>query len=217
MRTLLIFSGGMDSTTLLYDLLSQGHEVRALGFFYGQRHVIELNHARAIAEAAKIEFTTVDLGEIRPLIAGSSQTSSDIPVPEGHYEEESMKLTVVPNRNMIMLSIAVGNAISLKFDRVAYAAHGGDHAIYPDCRTVFVEALAKAVELCDWHKVQLYAPYLSITKAQIAQRGAELNVPYELTWSCYQGKELHCGKCGTCTERKEAFLLGGVPDPTVYG
>jgi 7-cyano-7-deazaguanine synthase len=216
MKTVLIFSGGLDSTTLLYETLAAGQDVLAIGIDYGQRHVKELQAATRITEALNVPYQVVNLSALQPVIAGSSQTSVEIDVPEGHYAAENMKLTVVPNRNMIMLSVAVGYAISQKADAIAYAAHGGDHAIYPDCRKEFVDCLAKAVELADWHRVALMAPYTEIDKAEIVRRGAALGVDYGATWSCYKGQEKHCGKCGTCVERKEAFGLAGVSDPTEY-
>jgi 7-cyano-7-deazaguanine synthase len=152
-------------------------------------------------------------------MGGSSQTDKSVPVPEGHYEEESMKQTVVPNRNMILLALAGAWAISTKSDAIAYAAHSGDHAIYPDCRPEFTEAMSDALRLCDWHEVKLMRPFLyptPMSKADIVKLGTSLGVPFELTWSCYKGGEKHCGKCGTCVERVEAFQLAGVEDPTEY-
>jgi 7-cyano-7-deazaguanine synthase len=128
-----------------------------------------------------------------------------------------MKATVVPNRNMILLSVAAGWAISSEFDRLAYAAHSGDHAIYPDCRTEFADALDSAIRLADWREVSLYRPFVDHTKADVVTLGAELNVPFENTWSCYKGLDLHCGRCGTCVERREAFHIAEVSDPTAYG
>jgi 7-cyano-7-deazaguanine synthase len=216
MKTVLVYSGGLDSTVLLYDLLAMGDEVIAITFDYGQRHFRETLSARRIAAKKSIEHRVMGLTALRCILAGSSQTSSAIEVPEGHYTEESMKATVVPNRNMIMLSIAAGCAISREFDQVAFAAHSGDHAIYPDCRENFVRQLEQALLLADWRKVFLFAPYLTITKQAIVARGAELGVPFGETWSCYKGGREHCGKCGTCVERREAFALSGVTDPTTY-
>jgi 7-cyano-7-deazaguanine synthase len=213
MRTVLIFSGGIDSTVLLHDLRAQGDEVLALSVDYGQRHRVELAHARRVAAGLG---RLADLSAIAPLLAGSSQTSGDVPVPHGHYAEESMKQTVVPNRNMIMLAVAGGWAISRRADRVAYAAHTGDHTIYPDCRPEFALAMDHALGLADWHRMTLHCPYLTLSKAQIVARGAELRVDFAATWSCYEGGDLHCGRCGTCYERREAFQLAGVPDPTKY-
>jgi 7-cyano-7-deazaguanine synthase len=146
----------------------------------------------------------------------SSLMRDGVPVPEGHYEDESMKSTVVPNRNMILLSIATAWSIASGLQGVAYAAHSGDHAIYPDCRPAFADAMNEAIRLCDYSSQELVRPFVSLTKADIVRVGASLGVPFEKTWSCYNGRKLHCGKCGTCVERIEAFELAGVPDPTEY-
>ena len=216
MKTVLVYSGGLDSTVLLYHLLSAGDTVSTLSVNYGQRHSKELKRARTIISALSIEHREIDLTSINELLGGSSLTDKDISIPHGHYEEDNMKSTVVPNRNMILLSLATGWAVSQKADCVSYAAHSGDHAIYPDCRNEFAEALDKAIQLADWQKVYLNRPFVDLTKADIVRRGAELGVPLELTWSCYEGQELHCGRCGTCIERREAFHLAGVEDPTPY-
>tara|TARA_R110002073_G_scaffold74100_5_gene181177 strand:- start:15091 stop:15750 length:660 start_codon:yes stop_codon:yes gene_type:complete len=217
MKVVAIFSGGMDSSTMLYQLLSKGHEVKAIGFDYGQRHAVELDAAKAIATKAGVAYETVDLRSLGPVIAGqSSQVNPDIEVPDGHYTEESMKATVVPNRNMIMLSVAVAHAISIDFDAIAYGAHAGDHTIYPDCRTEFVDAMKTVIGLCDWKRVQLLTPFVDVSKSEIAKIGLELKVPFEMTWSCYKGGATHCGTCGTCVERREAFELAGFTDPTSY-
>ncbi len=215
MKAVLTYSGGLDSTVLLYKLRIGGVEVRCLGVDYGQRHRRELEAAESICRSIGVPYRLADLRSIRSLLAGSSQTD-DVAVPEGHYEEETMKLTVVPNRNMILLSLAIGWAVSLRFDAVAYAAHAGDHAIYPDCRPEFVEAVRRVAELCDWHRVRLEAPFVGMTKTDIVRLGAGLGVPFERTWSCYKGGERHCGRCGTCVERREAFHVAAVPDPTRY-
>lgn len=216
MKIVLIMSGGLDSSTLLGKLVSDGHEVKALGIDYGQRHSKELQAARQICAHYGIQFDIADLRSLKGLLAGSSQTSDDIAVPEGHYAEESMKLTVVPNRNMIMLSVAIGHAISLKYDAVAYGAHSGDHAIYPDCREEFATAVAECAQLADWHVVEMMRPFIGISKTDIARLSYQLGVPVQLTWSCYKGGAKHCGKCGTCVERIEAFRDADVPDPTEY-
>jgi len=216
MKTVVVFSGGLDSTVLLYDLLQAGDDLLALSIDYGQRHRVELDHAEQIAKTLNVEWQVADLSGITHLIAGSSQTDDGIAVPHGHYAEESMKQTVVPNRNMIMLAVAAGWAINRQADRIAYGAHGGDHAIYPDCRPPFAAAMQNALQLADWHRVDLYAPYINWKKEEIVQRGVELNVDFSLTWSCYEGGAVHCGKCGTCIERKEAFALIGAADPTEY-
>lgn len=216
MKSILIYSGGLDSTVLLYDLRSKGFDVHPLGVNYGQRHVRELKSAATVCRNLGLKYQVADLSGIRHLLKGSSQTDPFVPVPEGHYAEESMKLTVVPNRNMIMLSIAAGYAISEKADFVAYAAHNGDHAIYPDCREEFADALGAAIKFADWHEVSLLRPYVDRSKADIVKIGHEIGVPFADTWSCYKGGTMHCGRCGTCVERKEAFQLAGVIDPTLY-
>lgn len=216
MKSVAIFSGGLDSTVLLHELLAAGDEVLALSIDYGQRHRIELEYARRTVEKLGISWQRADLSAVAPLLAGSSQTSSDIAVPHGHYAEETMKLTVVPNRNMIMLAVAGGWAISLKADRLAYGAHTGDHAIYPDCRPEFVAAMRNALSLADWHHLELFCPFLHLDKAGIVARGAELGADFSSTYSCYEGGDVHCGACGTCVERREAFQKAGVPDPTPY-
>ncbi len=214
--TVASFSGGLDSTVLLYHLRAAGHTVLALSVDYGQRHRVELDRARELAGRLGVEHRVADLTGITALLAGSSLTSGDVDVPLGHYTDESMKATVVPNRNMILLAVTAAWAISRKAEHVAYAAHGGDHAIYPDCRPEFADTMAQAIAMADWHRVTLLRPFVAMTKADIVRRGAELGVPLERTWSCYQGRERHCGACGTCVERREAFTLAGVPDPTEY-
>lgn len=200
---------------LLAHLLAEGREVHCLSVDYGQRHRRELEAARAICAHYGVDHRLADLRALAPLF-GSNALTGGVKVPEGHYEEESMKATVVPNRNMLLISVATAWAVSLKAESVAYGAHGGDHAIYPDCRPEFAEALDRAVRLADWHEVRLERPFVKMDKAAIVRRGAELDVPFGLTWSCYVGGERHCGKCGTCVERKEAFRLAGVADPTEY-
>jgi 7-cyano-7-deazaguanine synthase len=189
--------------------------LRSLGIDYGQRHRRELAAAEDICRLAGVGHHLADLSAIAPLI-GESALTGDIEVPEGHYADETMKQTIVPNRNMIMLAVAIGWAVNLKFDAVAYGAHAGDHPIYPDCRPEFTEAMRQAASLCDWHPVSLLTPFIEKTKGQIVRIGADLGVPFERTWSCYKGGQVHCGRCGTCVERREAFATAGVADPTVY-
>lgn len=215
-KTIVIFSGGLDSTTLLYSLKAQGRDLKALSINYGQRHLRELDFAKKTCEKLSVEHRTVDLSGLRPLLGGSSQTDSNVEVPEGHYAAENMKLTVVPNRNMLMLSVAAAWAIAEKADTIAYAAHNGDHAIYPDCREEFVQALNGALALADWHTVSIERPFVNLTKGQIVRVGSALNIPFEDTWSCYKGSNDHCARCGTCCERILAFKEAGVVDPTRY-
>ncbi len=215
MKTVVVYSGGLDSTVLLYHLRHLGHELRALSVDYGQRHRRELAGAEAVCGLLGIEHRIADLRSLRPLLAGSALTD-DLPVPDGHYTEQSMRVTVVPNRNMILLAVAIGWAISRECGAVALAAHAGDHAVYPDCRPAFAEAMAQAAALCDWRPIAVLRPFIKMTKADLVRRGAGLGVPFEMTWSCYRGGDLHCGRCGTCVERREAFARAGVPDPTAY-
>ncbi len=213
---IVLLSGGLDSTVLLYKLKADGYRVQALSADYGQRHRKELDYAKEICEYTHTKHYIADLNAVKFCLLGGSQTDLSVPVPKGHYADESMKATVVPNRNMIMLSLATGLAISTKADAVAYAAHAGDHAVYPDCRPEFMTAMHTAMRLADYSPIQLLAPFATITKADIVKMGSWLNVPFEKTWSCYSGRELHDGTCGTCFERHEAFELAGVTDPTVY-
>lgn len=206
----------MDSTVLLYRLAKDGDELKALSINYGQRHSKEIEYAESICKNLGVEHRVANLESLSELLSGSALTSDDLEVPEGHYAEDNMKATVVPNRNMILLSVAAGWAISSEFDRVAYAAHSGDHAVYPDCRNEFADALDATIRLADWREVSLYRPFVDCAKADLVKLGAELGVPFEKTWSCYKGLDLHCGRCGTCIERREAFHLAGIHDPTYY-
>lgn len=215
MNTILIYSGGLDSTVLLHHLIHQGHKVKCLSVDYGQRHKKEILSAQYFCDKLKVEHQIADLSSITKLISSSALTS-EVAVPNGHYAEDSMKITVVPNRNMIMLSVAIGWAINEKFNSVAYAAHAGDHSIYPDCREEFVSHISKAAELADWHSVEIIRPFIRISKTDIAKLAGELEIEINRTWSCYKGKEFHCGECGTCVERIEALRLAGVKDLTVY-
>lgn len=216
MKVVVLTSGGMDSTTLLHYHVKKGDQVRALSFNYGQRHKKELSFAYLNTSRLHVPIEEVDLSHLKRILPGSSQTDDKVRVPEGRYDEESMKATVVPNRNMILLAIAVGFAISYDMEAVSYAAHGGDHAIYPDCRPEFVALMAQAIAMCDWKLVKLYHPFIKETKADIVKRGVNLGVDFSQTWSCYAGKDLHCGRCGTCYERILAFKEAGVTDPTSY-
>ena len=210
MKTVCILSGGMDSTTLLYQLLQEGDRVYAISFDYGQRHRKELDYASRTCERLNIEHKIVDICFYGELISCSALTADEIEVPEGHYEDESMRLTVVPNRNMVMLSIAGGYAISNGCDRLAIAVHAGDHAIYPDCRPDFIERFEQAFSAGNYEPVSVHAPFISWTKTQIVRLGMELGIDYDAeTWSCYKGGEKPCGKCGTCVERDEALKTAG--------
>ena len=215
-----IVSGGLDSVTLAYHLVAQGTEVRMLSFDYGQSHRRELGCARKAARDLGAWHRVLDLSQVGALLVGSALTDLSVPVPDGHYTDESMRATVVPNRNALMLDVAVAVAASTGCAGVAFGAHGGDHAIYPDCRPEFVAAFESAARLANAGFVpdefRVWAPFLELSKSDIVRLGAGYGVPFDRTWSCYRGGELHCGSCGTCTERREAFTVAGVPDPTAY-
>lgn len=218
-KTVLILSGGLDSACLLYHVLASERQVSCLSFNYGQRHRREINAALHIGRVAGVPVKVVDISGIGSCLGGSSQTDRSVAVPEGKFDDESMKQTVVPNRNMIMLAIAEGYAISQEADTVAYGAHGGDHAIYPDCRPNFVRALNETFELCDWHPVPVEAPFLGLSKGEVLRKGLASGITpliLGMTWTCYKGGEVHCGKCGACQERLEAFEFCGLKDPVPY-
>jgi 7-cyano-7-deazaguanine synthase len=216
-KVLVITSGGLDSTVLLYAHIANGDNVRALGVDYGQRHKVELEYALKTANALKIPFMVARMDSLSELLPGSSQTSNHVAVPEGHYAAENMKATVVPNRNMILLAVAMGHALAHNCEAVSYAAHAGDHAIYPDCRPEFADAMDAAARLCDWKPMRLLRPFIHLTKSEIVAKGASLKVDFSQTYSCYAGKPgIHCGRCGTCVERAESFCEAGIKDPTKY-
>lgn len=210
-----IVSGGMDSVTMLHDLYSQGHEIQVISFNYGQRHIKELKVAKENAKALGLKHTVVEMGFMSDLLSNSALTG-DIDVPEGHYEDENMKLTVVPNRNMIMASIAIGYAVNLEYDTVALGVHSGDHAIYPDCRPKFIEILNEVARIANYQPIEVIAPYINMNKVNIVARGSEIGVDYSKTWTCYKGLDKACGRCGSCQERLEAFILNGLVDPLKY-
>jgi 7-cyano-7-deazaguanine synthase len=215
-----VLSGGLDSTTMAYSLRAQGYSLAAISFDYGQRHRKELAFAERIALDLGAPWTLIDLhaAGLAKVLGGSALTDDAIAVPDGHYADESMRITVVPNRNAIMLSIASALAVTREAEAVAFGAHTGDHFIYPDCRPEFVRAFATMVNLAveGLASVEIVAPFLSMTKADIVTLGNELHVPFERTWSCYKGGDVHCGTCGTCYERREAFAVAHVVDPTTY-
>ena len=217
MKTIVICSGGLDSVSLAYKVASENTLHSLLSFDYGQRHKKELDYAARAAKALGIPHQIIDISAIGASLTGSALTD-DIDVPDGHYAEESMKVTVVPNRNAIMLSVAFGVAAAQDADAVATAVHGGDHFIYPDCRPGFIDAFQTMQNeaLDGYASVKLYTPFVHGSKADIVTAGAAHNTPFADTWSCYKGGANHCGRCGTCVERREAFNLAGVADPTHY-
>lgn len=214
MKIISVLSGGLDSTTLLYDLIEQGNEVTAITFNYGQRHKLEIEKAANTCKELGIKHKVMDISFIKELVSNSALTS-DLAVPEGHYEDASMKSTVVPNRNMIMAAIAIGYAVNLDYDAIALGVHSGDHAIYPDCRPEFVEALQNIAAIANYKRIAVLAPYLNSDKGDIAKIGTKLGVDYSSTLTCYNGQSEPCGKCGACQERAEAFKKAGVPDPLI--
>jgi len=206
----LILSGGVDSTTLLHYLKYQGKEVHALSFDYNQRHRKELEFAKYWGRRLCKTHLIIPINF--PFFS-SALTSQHLDVPEGSYTEETQKVTVVPARNLIFLSFAIARAEDLGLSEVYYAAHHNDRAVYPDCREEFVDALSKVSEISTYHGVEVYAPFVKMTKIEIVKLGLELGVDYSRTWSCYVGGDRPCLKCGTCVERTEAFLLNNTKDP----
>ena len=212
--TLLVLSGGLDSTTMLYDFAD--NIALAVTFHYGSNHnEREAECARFHCNKLGIQHIEINLAFMGDYFKSSLLEGADA-IPEGNYDEDNMKSTVVPFRNGIMLSIAAGLAESRGLKKVMLANHSGDHTIYPDCRPEFVKAMSEAINSGTYIGVELVAPYTMITKADIVKRGSELGIDYTKTYSCYKGGEHHCGLCGTCRERREAFMLAGVEDKTIY-
>ncbi len=220
-KVVAIVSGGMDSVVMAH-MLSELYDLDILAFNYGQRHKKELEYSRACAEQLGARWDLVPMPNLGKMLSDSSSTLVDLSteVPEGHYAEDNMRQTVVPNRNAIMLSIATGIAIARGASMVATAVHAGDHFIYPDCRLPFIEDLTEAFRKGNEGFIDsnflIYAPFINSSKADIAIMGHSLGVDFRKTWSCYKGGEVHCGKCGTCVERQEALHLAGVVDLTAY-
>ena len=217
-RAVILLSGGLDSGVLASSMVASGWELSALSLNYGQRHRQELDAAARLAAALHIEHRVLDLSWFASLVPDSSQTDASVPVPHGHYAADTMKLTVVPNRNMVLLSIAAAHALATGANAIAIAAHAGDHTIYPDCREPFMQAFLDCVRQGNWEaeRLFLHRPFVDKSKADIVTTGARVGAPMHLTYSCYEGRQTHCGRCGTCVERREAFELAGVQDPTEY-
>jgi 7-cyano-7-deazaguanine synthase len=215
-KAIVLLSGGMDSVAAFYDARSHHDVVAAMSFDYGAKHNHkEIPFAAYHCRKFNVEHRVISLDFVGELFK-SDLLKSGGAIPDGHYEEQTMKSTVVPFRNGIMLSIAAGFAESKDASGLVIAAHAGDHAIYPDCREEFMKSMADAIRLGTYAGITLLRPFISMTKADIASRGQALGVDFSQTWSCYKGGALHCGTCGTCVERREAFLLAGIPDPTEY-
>ena len=213
-NSVIIVSGGMDSITLLYD--HKDEIALGISFDYGSNHnAREIPFAKMHCERLGIKHITINLDFMHQYFKSSLLDGAEA-IPEGHYADDNMKSTVVPFRNGIMLSIAIGIAESNNLDQVFIANHGGDHTIYPDCRPEFINAIDAAATAGTYNNVKVVAPYTKITKSDIARIGKKLGIDYTETWSCYKGGEVHCGKCGTCRERIEALHDAGIEDPTEY-
>ena len=214
-KIIVVYSGGLDSFTLLNEAIRSGKDVSALSFDYGQKHNKELHFVEKFCAQESIDSKIVNVSSIRELFQGSSLTD-EIDIPKGHYEDDSMKSTVVPNRNMILISLALGYAVTKKAEEVWFGAHAGDHAIYPDCRPEFVEKMDAVARIANYSPIAIKAPYIAMSKTEILAIGLNMQLDYGLTWTCYEGKELACGSCGACHERLESFAANNIIDPIKY-
>lgn len=216
MKVAVLLSGGLDSTTALYWAHRHHEVVCALSFDYGSNHAAhELACARYQAEQLGIPYHEINLCAISAHLQSALLSGAEA-IPTADYAEENLKQTVVPFRNGIFLAIAAGIAESNGAEGIVIAAHGGDHALYPDCREDFMAAMASAISLGTYANLQILRPFISNNKGEITAIGAELGVDFSHTYSCYCGRDLHCGQCATCRERREAFAAAGIPDPTIY-
>ena len=216
MKVAVLLSGGLDSTTALHWAHRHHEVVCALSFDYGSNHAArELACARSQAESLGIPYHEIDLRSISAHLQSALLSGADA-IPAADYAEENLKQTVVPFRNGIFLAIAAGIAESNGAEGIVIAAHNGDHALYPDCREDFMAAMASAISLGTYANLQILRPFISNTKEEITAIGAELGVDFSRTYSCYCGREKHCGQCATCRERRDSFLAAGIPDPTEY-
>ena len=214
-KIIVVYSGGLDSFTLLNEAIRSGKDVFALSFDYGQKHSKELDCVEKFCAQESIDSKIVDVSSIKELFQGFSLTD-EIDIPKGHYEDDSMKSTVVPNRNMILISLALGYAVTKEAEEVWFGAHAGDHAIYPDCRPEFVEKMDAVARIANYSPIAVKAPYIAMSKTEIIAIGLNMQLDYGLTWTCYEGKELACGSCGACHERLESFAANNVIDPIKY-
>ena len=206
----------MDSFTLLHQALSQNYEVDCLTFDYGQRHIKEIEYARLACHENKLSNLQIKIANVESIFAKSALTSDSIEMPHGSYQAETMQSTIVPNRNMLFISHAIAYAISKNINKVWYGAHAGDHFIYPDCRPEFLSAMNAVAQICHTAPIQVEAPFLNLSKAEIVKIGMGLEINYAKTWTCYEGQDLACGQCGSCNERLESFALNNATDPLPY-
>ena len=214
-KAVVVYSGGMDSFTLLNYVISKGYEVSALSFDYGQRHNKELEIASHFCTKEYINHQIIDISNIKTLLKGSALTDK-ISIPHGHYQDKKMEVTVVPNRNMIFLSLAIAYAISLNINKIYLGIHSGDYEIYYDCRPNFITKINEISKLIHKELVKVEVPFIDLDKEKILSKGIELGLDYSLTWSCYEGGDKSCGKCGACVERLEAFKNNSKQDPLEY-
>ena len=212
----LIYSGGSDSYTLLQHALNQNFSVDCITFSYGQKHIKEINFAKQNCNEHGLKHTLIDIGDPASIFGSTSLVDVDNKIPHGSYKEESMKSTIVPNRNMIFISYAIAYSIAHDINEVWYGAHAGDHFIYPDCRPEFLASMDAAAGLCDPSAVSIKAPFINLNKGEIFKIGLALGIDYSKTWTCYEGQEKACGKCGSCVERLEAFSNNNTSDPLIY-
>ena len=208
---LVVYSGGLDSYTLLNKALQNFKKVEAITFDYGQKHKKEIDYAKNNCLELGITHKVVKL-DIADLLSNSALVG-DSKIPEGNYDKEKMKQTIVPNRNMIMISIAASLVIKNKLQYLWYAAHAGDHEIYPDCRPEFISKLGEVLKICDYHEIVFEAPFRGMTKGEIIKEGLNMDLDYSKAWTCYEGKENPCGKCSACLERQNAFKINNIEDP----
>ena len=208
---LVVYSGGLDSYTLLNKAMKKFDRIEAITFNYGQKHNKEIEYAKSNCVELNIKHEVVNL-DLENILAGSALVG-DIDIPEGNYDKEKMKQTIVPNRNMIMISVAASLVIKNDIEYLWYAAHSGDHEIYPDCRPEFIDKMAAVLEICDYHKIKFEAPFQNLSKSEIVATGLSMNLDYSKTWTCYEGKEKPCGKCSACLERALSFEANNTEDP----
>lgn len=213
-----VLSGGMDSTVLAYQARALYERVDLVSVDYGQRHRIELDYAARTATRLGLRHDVVDLSSLRVVLSGSALTDDEVEVPHGHYAADTMAATIVPNRNATLISVAYMAAVARNADALLVGVHAGDHHVYPDCRPEFIRDMNAALKTGNEGSasVELLAPFVHNTKTDICRLGHALRVEWADTWSCYEGRDTHCGRCGTCVERREAFRDAGVEDPTSY-